>query len=330
MNIIKLKDIVMPDTEPQSAFFNEFLKGKYAYWVQMRYVVPIGLFEFDGRIVGMKHEGYVACEEDIKKLLVKEDGTYPKPYGSECIDVYDIINYVDTVETDRANNIMEFVLKNSFAPDSDITTDELKRFRTWLAETLLSMDQNDKGMQMNLAFDDSQVHVLNYYKSGMYDGVVKILTEFGQSELNFIDGVNPSTCGCNHASSNLSSLYGSSVALCDPITIYKKNLYDKMVQMFSSIEFWTQWSPEFIFEFKKYVDNIIKLNLPFSQSLLTEKFMDCDCIDKSSQEESIEILKRLSVSLNYMHTGQVNGHKNYITSALTDWASILYEIMEWK
>lgn len=330
MNIIKLKDIVMPDSEPQAAFFNRFLKGKYAYWVHMRYVVPIGLTLVDGQLVGMKHEGYVACENDIKELLQKEDGTYPQPYGTECIDVYNIINYVDVVETDRANNIMEFVLKNSFAPDADITTDELKRFRTWLAETLLSMDQNDKGMQMNLIFDDSQAHVLNYYKNGMYDSVIKILTEFGQSELNYTDNITLSTCGCNHTSSNLSSLYNSSVTLCDPISIYKKNLYDKMVQMFSSIDFWTQWSPEFIFEFKKYIDNIIKLNLPFSQSLLVEKFMDCDCIDKSSQEESMEILKRLSVALNYIYIGEVSGHKNYVTSALTDWSSMLYEIMEWK
>ena len=64
--------------------------------------------------------------------------------------------------------------------------------------------------------------------------------------------------------------------------------------------------------------------------LLAEKFMDCDCIDKSSQEESIEILKRLSVALNYIYIGEVSGHKNYVTSALTDWSSMLYEIMEWK
>lgn len=313
----------MPDDMPQAQYFNKHLKGKYAYWIQMRYIVS---FDF------MRHEGYVACEEDVAKLLQKADGTYPKPYGAPVIDVYDpkIINYIDILETDLINNTTQYRLKNKFTSDEDITIDELKCFRTWLAETLLSMDQNDKGMQMNLAFDDSQVHVLNYYKSGMYDGVIKILTEFGQAELNFIDDIKSSTCGCNHASSNLSSLYGSSVTLCDPITIYKKNLHDKMVQMFSNIEFWTQWSPEFIFEFKKYIDNIIKLNLPFSQSLLTEKFMDCDCIDKSSQEEAIDILKRLSVALNYIYIGEVSGHKNYVTSALTDWSSILYEIMEWK
>jgi hypothetical protein len=328
MNIIKLKDIIMPDTEPQSTFFNEFLKGKYAYWVQMRYVVPIGLHEFDGRRVGMKHEGYVACEEDIRKLLMKEDGTYPKPYGSECIDVYNIIHYVDTIETDKANSIMEFEVKNQFSPDADITTDELKKFRTWLATTLLSMDKNDKGEVMKLIFDDSQIHVLNYYINGMFDSTIKILTEFGATELKFTDTLNDSSCGCSHMNHNLSTLYGTSIAVCDPISIYKKNIYEKMIQMFSNIEFWAQWSPEFIFEFKKYIDNIVKLNLPFAH-LMSDKFSDCDCIDNSSQEEAMDILKRLSVALNYIYNGQIVGHKNYITSALTDWSAVLYESMEW-
>ena len=329
MNIIKLKDIIMPDTDPNSVFFNRFLKGKYAYWVQTRYIVPIGLNMLDGNPAGMKHEGYIACEEDITKLLQKENGSYPKPYGSMCLDIYNYMEYVDQFETDKINGVGQYILKNSFSADEDITTDELKKFRTWLATTLLSMDQDDNGAQRTIIFDNVQTHVLSYYKNGLYDSTVQILTDFGVGETKIIDGVHKTSCGCTHASSNLSNLYESSVTICDPVAIYKKNIYEKMVAMFSELDFWTQWSPEFIAEFKKYVDNIVKMNLPFTQSLLAEKFMDCDCIAVSNQEESISTLKRLSVALEYIKNNDILGHKNYITSALTDWSSMLYEIMEW-
>ena len=78
MNIIKLKDVIMPDSMPQAEYFNKYLKGRYAYWVQMRYIVS-----FDH----MRHEGYVACEEDITKLLQKEKKKYPKPYGATCLEI---------------------------------------------------------------------------------------------------------------------------------------------------------------------------------------------------------------------------------------------------
>ena len=32
MNIIKLKDVIMPNDIPQAEYFNKYLKGKYAYW----------------------------------------------------------------------------------------------------------------------------------------------------------------------------------------------------------------------------------------------------------------------------------------------------------
>ena len=82
MNIIKLQDKIMPEGCVKSSFFNKYLKGKYAYWVRMRYIVP-----FDT----MGYDAYVACEEDINKLLPNENGEYPRPYGCECLDLYDHI-----------------------------------------------------------------------------------------------------------------------------------------------------------------------------------------------------------------------------------------------
>ena len=247
MNIIKLKDVVMPDHMPQAELFNKYLKGKYAYWIQMRYIVS-----FDH----MRHEGYVACEEDVKKLLQKENGTYPRPYGAPCIDVYDkgIIEFVDSLETDRINNTVDFRMKNKYVTDEDITVDELKKFRQWLASEILLMDQTELGEQKHSYLTDEETHTMQYYASNMYDSTIKILTEFGGSTV-VTSNPTVSSCGCS-ASTDLSALY--TVSACDPISIYRKNLYSKMVEMFSSIEFWQKWSPEFIGVFKRYIDNLSK------------------------------------------------------------------------
>lgn len=322
MNIIKLKDVIMPAEMEQAEYFNKHLKGKYAYWVQMRYIVS-----FDH----MRHEGYVACEEDITKLLQREDGTWPRPYGAPALDVYDpkIICYVDEIETDRINNTIEFRLKNKYTPDEDITIEELKNFRTWLASELLLMDQTELGEQKNSYFTEAETHVLRYYAGGMYDSTIKILSEFGGSVSTLNLGTTVSSCGCSH-SSDLSNLYNTSLNICEPISIYRKNIYEKMVQMFSNVSFWDRWSQEFILTFKKYIDNIINLNLPINQSILSNVFADCGCsTNDNSQSQAMSILKRLSMSLDYIHSEQISGHKNYINDAFKDWSSILYESMQW-
>lgn len=309
----------MPETEIYSDFFNKHLKGKYAYWVQMRYIVS-----FDH----MRHEGYVACEEDITKLLVNQDGSYPKPYGAPCIDVYDpvILKYIDTVETDRINSVRDLRMKNKYVTDEDITLDEIKLFRTWLATEILMMDQSNTGDQRKIYLDDIETHVLEYYANNMYDSTIKVLSEFGSPTVSLLES-KLSDCGCSHGS-NLSSIYDTSLNVCDPVNIYRKNIYNKMVQMFSSIEFWLQWSPEFIGEIKKYVDNIISVNLPLIPSKLDDGFVDCTC-KLNNDNNYIDILKRLSISLEYIENNDIQGHKNYINDSLRDWSTILYENMQW-
>lgn len=320
----------MNNEHPKAEFFDKFLKGKYAYWVQMRYIVPIGLHVYNDQLVGMKHEGYVACEEDITKLLQNSNGEWPKPYGSECFDSYDpqIIPYIDIVETDRVNNIMEFKLKNQYVTDETITLDEIKQFRTWLATELLLMDQTENGIQRKIGLTDTDIHVLEYYKNGMYDNTIKILSEFGSSNASFNQSTSMTSCGCSH-SSDLSNLYNTSISVCDPISIYRKNIYEKMVVLFSNIEFWLQWSPEFIGVFKRYIDNIIKTNLPLKKTIIDKYFEDCGCNNSDIQNDLMSILKDLSISLEYIRTKNIVGHKNYINDSLRDWSTILYENMQW-
>lgn len=322
MNIIKLKDMIMPDTIENSDYFNKHLKGKYAYWVQMRYIVS-----FDH----MRHEGYVACEEDINKLLPKADGTYPKPYGVPSFDVYDhdVLPYVDVAETDRINNTMDYRVKNKYVTDPDITVDELKVFRTWLAQSLLNMDKPERPIPgittSRYLFNDIETHVLEYYANNMYDSTIKILNDFSTVQASISNVTN--SCGCGN--NDISSLYNTNINICDPIDIYRKNIYTKMVSMFSSIEFWSRLAPEFMREFKIYIDNIIKLNFNLTKNGNIELFNDCCCSNTDAQEKSLDILKRLSTSLGYMKDEDITGHKNYIASALLDWSKLLYENMQW-
>ena len=44
---------------------------------------------------------------------------------------------------------------------------------------------------------------------------------------------------------------------------------------------------------------------------------------------NVDILKRLSQSLQYIIDGNILGRKNYILKAFTDWSTNLYEKMEW-
>lgn len=314
MNIIKLKDIVKPGDD----LFNKHLKGKYAYWVHMRYIVS-----FDH----MRHEGYVACEEDINKLLKDSEGNFPNPYGAPYIDIYetDMTRYIDIYETDKANNIIKYRLQNNFTSDNNITIDELKKFRTWLATNLLMFDLDVYSKPSNTLFNEHDTHILSYYKSGMYNDTVRILSIFGNSEPQLMD-LTTSTCGCD---SNWSSLYTTQVSTCDPLYVYKHNIYKEMVDMFSNIDFWTQFPQEFILEFKKYIDNIIKCNFDLTKSQYVSDYVDCGCNNVDNQELMINILKRLSQSLEYIAQGNTMGHKNYIHDAFKDWATNLYELMEW-
>lgn len=291
--------------------FNTYLKGKYAYWIRMRYVIP---FDF------ISQTDYISFEDDVDKLL-KSDVKY---WDSEKGDLG---IYIDVNGTDSANNIMPFVRANKFTTDDDLTIDEIKRFRTWLAETLLTFDSNMNGVQKNELYTESFTKVLEYYAGGMFNDVVKALMEIDVTFNISTPGV--SNCGCGSGTS-LSDLYGWGADICDPLGMYRKHIYNEMVKKFSDVDFWSDFSDIFLIEFKAYIDNIIRLNLPLTASPYVSNFTDCSCVgQEDSQEAYMEILKRLSKSLEYIYSGETKGHLNYISKAFTDWSTTLYELMEW-
>lgn len=303
MNIVKLKDII----KPQDDFFNKYLKGKYAWWVHMRYIIP---FE------KMGIQGYIACEENIEDL-------FKPPFKTEYRDTYDMcmVPYIDQDETNKANSAALFKMKNKYAPDYDITTEEVKQFRTWLATELLKFDQDNRGEQMHSMFDYKETIVLEYYQQHMFNDVIKQLIEF--QEVTNINPVTHSACACGATDINI--LYN--INDCDVITTYRHSIYSTMVSMFSEIDFWTQLPKEFIREFKKYIDNIIQMNLPLSYNQNFNAFADCTCQEFNNND--MDILKKLSNSLQYIIDDKISGHKNFIGDALHEWSSKLYESMQW-
>ncbi len=104
-----------------------------------------------------------------------------------------------------------------------------------------------------------------------------------------------------------------------------------MVDVFSDINFWMQREKELLLEIKRYIDAIIKLNLPLTASQYVSELYDCNCLTStdSAQERLMSILKNLSTAFDYMANDKVTGNKNFIGDTLNQWAVKLYEIMRW-
>lgn len=321
MNIIKLKDLQMPETASSASLFNTYLKGKYAFWIQCRYITPIKKLTDTSSLPGINETQYANCEQNPSLLL---SGTY--------IDMQttDVIDYIDQETTTYINKVDLFISQNEYTPDSDITLEELKKFRTWLADELLKFDLNTDGSQSHSIYDIKTTHMLEYYKNNMMDDTIKWLTDFGTPDISVYSNITK-PCGCQ-SSSNISSLYSTTLTTCNPILIYRKNIYKLMVDTFSNIDFWiaryTQ-ATSFILEFKKYIDNILKVGLPLVIDLNADnRFTDCGCSQNTSNQGR-EILVRLSEALQYIYDNEVTGHKNFIVSAFGDWSKYLYESMYW-
>ena len=305
MNLIKFKDIFLETSETvseeEAQWFNSHLKGKYAYALNWQWIVP-----FDGMTVS-------EFVEASKANTPGEVENYP-------ISVFQ--DYVDVEFTDKANSIDKYVYLNQFSSDSDITLEDLKKFRTWLAESILSIKDPDRFVQ-------GESTMLEYYKNHMYDSTIESLSIFAQ--VTTTGGVVASqSCGCLGKANT--GLLGISTTVCDPVGIYRKGIYDLMVNLWSHNEYWTDLeSDDFLVEFKKYVDGIIQYNLPLFTTDWTTVFADCTCVNSndSLQAAGLAAMRALSQALQYLIDGDTTGHKNFIDSAFRVFASQYYERMEW-
>ena len=317
MNIIKFKDILMPKTEPMSEFFNKNLKGKYAYWVQMRYIFPLESLDY---------KTYINYEQfDHVHFLAPDILPHIDLYSEEsCMGDFAAI-YVDTVATEKANAVSKFIVSNNYVAEEDVDINNLRKFRTWLAEELLKFNKGIDGGDIGL-YTPEQIHILEYYKNGMYNDVVKYLSVFGGNEPVMYS--NTSECGC--CSTNISSLYEMPlVGVCDALKIYSDNIHLGLIKMFEDVNFWKQFNVDFIKILKKYIDNIVKIGFTMNNTTSVIKFSDCNCSSQSDNTANERMLRNLSESLGFIIDRKIVGHLNFITDSLHNWAEHLYEYMFW-
>lgn len=319
MNIVKLRDRLMPNNYKMAELFNTRLKGKYAYWIQMRYIFPLD---------SLSYKEYIKYEQlDEIDFLSSDIIEHIDLYDEDCCMIDFVNAYVDICATEDANNIYNYIASNEYTTDSDVDIDMLRRFRAWLAEELLKLNS---GIYLDHTgkYTDEQVHMLEYYKNNMYDDVVKYIDAFANKTAAIKNAI-ASNCGC--CSSNaVSSLYTNDITVCDPSSIYTASIHNFMVKTFEDPQFWISLNADFIKLFKKYIDNIIQVGFVINKpQTVSNSFVECNCSTANDYNSTSDILNKLSISLGYIIDNDTNGHLNYMHDAFYNWAEHLYEYMYW-
>jgi hypothetical protein len=331
MNIVKFKDII----KEGDVLFNEHFKGKYCWCVLMTYCTPFN---------EMTMSEYIDCEQ------------YGEPPSCTYIELEDYTDLVDVGTTDKINSIAKYDFFNSYAlGPNPPTIDELKRFRTWLAEQLHGPWHGF--IDDYFGTEAPKVHgMLNYYVEEMNDSTVQMLNSFVTTGITYTTyGARGSSCGCSGGQNmkiptttvqmqqNLTGM--SPVALgkdcgcqqgftlggnmsinnCDPVEIYRNAMYRYMIQIFSDIDFWVALSQDddsgvdnLMEPFKRYIDGIIQQNFPLSARVPMD-FDDCSCMHTNDVEQArlMSILKDLSTAIQYIIDGTGEPVYEYSAGELT-------------
>ena len=220
MNIVKLQDVILDETSGltprQIELFNEQFKARYVHCLNWSWCVPLESMSVTQAISASTR----LIVEDPEVVLAD----YPHIYYQ------DLSPYVDWTLSELANDINKYIVFNKFTPSGELTWEQVKVFRTWLASTILSFDIVD---------DKDITHMLNYYAGGMYDDVVSALQSFGNTTLSLTSltqkgcgcagtsgattsvvasTIGSSTCGCV-GTQNRASLYTQGLSNCDPLWI---------------------------------------------------------------------------------------------------------------
>lgn len=227
---------------------------------------------------------------------------------------------IDTTETNRINSPEKYIQYNEIIPaDSIATIDDMKQFRTKVAELLYAayLDSTDSKL----------IAMLTYYKNGMTDAAVELLSDFRNVQAILSPSGAYADCGC--ATKPLQINLGA-VSVCDPLESYRKSVHDYMVQMFSNADFWKVLGApqlQFIIDMLK---GIVSANFPISNLSGILGYGDCSCLTYgTAQESAMKILSNLITSFEYIRDGEDADHKNFVWSTLNSWANGIYEVMMW-
>lgn len=303
MDIVKIKDVIMDGYAPEVvSVFNNNFKNKYCYVINWMHVVPMDNLT-NSDIIRISQSTDILNElKNIPNINIKTHS-----------------DYIDWDITNKINNVQFYRNLNSYELDADVTLEELKKFRTWLSKTILGINKS--------LYSEDVIVMLNYYASEMFDSTVNtldVMSTYGSAKLYNLSTIK-SSCACSETYNKDLQL---NTNICNALSTYREQIYNLMVKKFSDVEFWIENS--FILQdFKKYVDNIINYNLPLETEYSRTTFCGCDCLDASVQTENMQLLKNLSISLEYIINNEQNQHKQFVYSSLNNWASRLYEKMRW-
>ena len=318
MNIVKIKEGFASDYSQ----YNDM----YCYFINWKWIVP---FE----VITQQEYTEISQKDDIECLgrtiphldyIANESGSFSNAFSLSFANKEDIDNIIDWKSTNEVNSIAKFIEFNKFsASDNPLDFNTVRKFRTWLAENLFTLLKDE------IQTPKDVLQMLEYYSQDMSDDVIKGLYLVSDNNLITINSTSYSTCGCKSADNQ--NILNPVISMCDPIKEYRKSIYNIMVKTFSDIEFWKNRESELLEEINKYLDYIIKKNLPLSQCEFSNDLYDCGCLsDKDyKQNKYIEILKNLIISFKYIIDKNINQHKNFIGQSLNDWAIYLYEKMRW-
>lgn len=378
MNIVKLKDEWFDATKVASTdnTYNKYFANKYVLAPRFSYLFTLESLSLEDYILIEKYgikdfvpseleyevdpetDEFVLEDESVAKKIKEVPYitiVVPTPEGDVEIEEVIGLEYtpyeskVNTEGTLAANSISRFISENNYISDVDISIDELRNFRTWLATSLLQLEEYDNSTFWNEEYEEDVDTMLHYYAENMYDAVIRAFNALNMyaTTLNFSSAVT-SSCGCTsnvngNIAKTLATLTGNSqlmqtldlsnitIANCDPIEMYRRYIYNCMVATFRETSFWSDKPKAFIFDFARYIRGIIDNNFPLYQSNYLSTFADCGCLNdaNSNQATLIAILEALYKSLMYIYNDEISGHKNYIADSLYNWASKLYEKMIW-
>lgn len=354
-------------------FFNNCLRNRYAYaiwWksIMLMYSTKMVLRDPEKEPTGIESymevpdydhpytagnpwepNGEIGETGDIRPTYVSAEMDNLKPFlwDFNAMDAIEAMkNGIPTSIIDKStvidilnNNWNKYNYLNKFTPDDDITIEELKQFRSWLAEILLQ----NKYFIDNWPDSDKLILMLTYYKQNMMDSTTDALLEFGrymtsnvlvagvglQSVFNMAMIGRSAGCGCNGSLQGVGAV--AAAGGCDPVQMYRNAIYNYMVETFSTLEYWDDPDQKDICkEMRKYIEGILKVGLPLGSKII-DPYADCGCntFDSDSQTRYRKMLEALVQALTYIIDGNIAGNRNYIITAFSNWATYLYEYMYW-
>ena len=276
--IIKFKDRIHPSDEA----FNLLLKGRYAYWVRLQYVIPLSDLSLD-QYVKAEREGI-----DLKNGCSE----YANVWNSD-----ELTDYIDYPETEKINATRVYEKYNekqgNMAPH--LSQERIKNAYLFFLDLIY---QGLKDSSRDGKVDSLVERSINFFKNKGKDEVLSILYQIQllPDLPSSPNQISSSSCGCNQIPDL--TIPGSFKTYNLP-GVYAEGLKNILLSTIQNPDFWIMSLEEQdILEAKEYVDSILRLDLDFPGTNFKKDARD------------------FSLTLEYISEQNLVGHKNFIRDSI--------------